>query len=375
MENSNLPDGYMTLDQIQIILGTCRTTTLSYVKSLPKEFYDMQKLDNGIVFRYIVREDALPLLQSFNSILPKDLVPSSQIYAELNIPSQVFFTFIKRQGYYDKSIKQGRRNKKYHRIYFTKIDADQIIELYKNRETKRVKYNLNTFIANQFITNDFVEFLKQHIEVIQDQNEFFVYPNQPMSKLIHKYMNNIGYVNTREACEILKISRQALHQNMKKVNDPTVSLNISTKTKPENYILKDFIFNIEKKNRCEIDDVPNGFLAVTYLSKQLNIPCDTLLPLLDHVNYVTVKGRKLYNISETINIAKNFIKTNQQNPHIETWINLTYFAKKLGLMNQDVLIKIKEKGLDNIEYIKTRNGKPFGKQFLLNPALLELLVV
>jgi len=188
-------------------------------------------------------------------------------------------------------------------------------------------------------------------------------------------MNNIGYVNTREACEILKISRQALHQNMKKVNDPTVSLNISTKTKPENYILKDFIFNIEKKNRCEIDDVPNGFLAVTYLSKQLNIPCDTLLPLLDHVNYVTVKGRKLYNISETINIAKNFIKTNQQNPHIETWINLTYFAKKLGLMNQDVLIKIKEKGLDNIEYIKTRNGKPFGKQFLLNPALLELLVV
>ncbi len=365
----------MTLDQIQIILGTCRTTTLSYVKSLPKEFYDMQKLDNGIVFRYIVREDALPLLQSFNSILPKDLVPSSQIYAELNIPSQVFFTFIKRQGFYDKSIKQGRRNKKYHRIYFTKIDADQIIELYKNRETKRVKYNLNTFIANQFITNDFVEFLKQHIEVIQDQNEFFVYPNQPMSKLIHKYMNNIGYVNTREACEILKISRQALHQNMKKVNDPTVSLNISTKTKPENYILKDFIFNIEKKNRCEIDDVPNGFLAVTYLSKQLNIPCDTLLPLLDHVNYVTVKGRKLYNISETINIAKNFIKTNQQNPHIETWINLTYFAKKLGLMNQDVLIKIKEKGLDNIEYIKTRNGKPFGKQFLLNPALLELLVV
>ncbi len=375
MENSNLPDGYMTLDQIQNILGTCRTTTLSYVKSLPKEFYEMQKLDNGIVFRYIVREDALPLLQSFNSILPKDLVPSSQIYAELNIPSQVFFTFIKRQGYYDKSIKQGRRNKKYHRIYFTKIDADQIIELYKNRETKRVKYNLNTFIANQFITNDFVEFLKQHIEVIQDQNEFFVYPNQPMSKLIHKYMNNIGYVNTREACEILKISRQALHQNMKKVNDPTISLNISTKTKPENYILKDFILNIEKKNRCEIDDVPNGFLAVTYLSKQLNIPYDTLLPLLDDVNYVTVKGRKLYNIAETINIAKNFIKTNQQNPYIETWINLTYFAKKLGLMNQEVLIKIKEKGLDNIEYIKTRNGKPFGKQFLLNPELLELLVV
>lgn len=368
-----LTQGYLTLDQVQTILGTCRATTLSYIKSLPVEMYTIQKIDNGIVFRYIVREEALPLLESFNSILPKDLVPSSQIYGELNIPSQVFFTFIKRQGFYDKSIKQGRRNKKYHRIYFTKQDAEQIIELYKNRVPKRIKYNLNTFIANQFITNEFVEFLKQNIEVIQEQNEFFVYNHQPMSKLIHQYMNNIGYVNTRQACDILKISRQALHQNMKKVNDPTISLNISLKTKPETYILKDFILNIEKKNRCEFNDVPNGFLAVTYLSKQLNIPYEVLLPLLDDVNYVTVKGRKLYNISETINIAKNFIKTNQQTPHIENWINLTYFAKKIGLMNQDVLIKIKEKGLDNIDYIKTRNGKPFGKQFLLNPILFQLL--
>lgn len=380
MENSSksspAPDGYLTLDEVQEILGTCRATTLSYVKSLSSDLYDTQKLDNGIVFRYIVKKDALNDLKSFNSILPIGLVSASEIYESLNIPSQVFFTYVKRQGFYDKAIKQGRRNKKYHRIYFTKQDADEILNLYKSRTLFKNKYLLTNYIPNKFINDDFILFLNQYIEIVKEDDQFYVCGNHAVSKLIRQYFNSIGFITTRQACDILKISRQALHQNMKKNTDQSICLNISVNTRPENYLLKDFVLQMEKKNRCETNDVPNGFLAITYLSKQFNISHDQLLNLLtdSNVNYVTVKGRKLYNIAESINIAKNYIKINQENIKIEDWLNLTYFAKKIGLLNQDVLLKIKEKGLHNSQYIKTRNGKAFGKHFLLNPELFNLLI-
>jgi hypothetical protein len=57
----------------------------------------------------------------------------------------------------------------------------------------------------------------------------------------------------------------------------------------------------------------------------------------------------------------------------EEWMNMSNVSKILGVSNNDLKRMLKEKNMDNSNYIKTKNGSPNGKAMIVNPSVIDLL--
>ena len=57
----------------------------------------------------------------------------------------------------------------------------------------------------------------------------------------------------------------------------------------------------------------------------------------------------------------------------EEWMNMSNVSKILGISNNDLKRMLKEKNMDNSNYIKTKNGSPNGKAMIVNPVVIDLL--
>lgn len=416
------PAGYMTVRDLLKQVNVGIMTMYKYINNLPEGLVFTQEIG---VFksRLIVKEEALELIKSNCLTTPDDALSVNELCLILNVSSPSLYVFLHSRGYYEKAIKLGLKRRRYYKIYFSKEIADEIIREFP-RSTVSYNFRLDNEIESCFITPEFVSFLKTKTDILEVDGVVFLRTKHKINAIIKEYMDTIGFMQVCDTFSILCLSRQRVHQIIKKVRDDDSICIQLNKSSHSLYVSKDFIKSLEERNHT--DSVPDGYVPASVLSKEFKRGISIIRNVLLDVPNVNHKGTKYYDhdkakevlalnrkiitipddyfslndISDMHKIEKRVLKQFLSNSkyinfnyvkyyhmddikpaivkclecdHTGVWMSLTEVAHELNTNNmllRDYLVK---NDFINSEYIKPKNGRPDGKALLVHPELIEHL--
>lgn len=418
------PVGYLTVRDLLQKINVNSVTMYKYINNLPKGYVYMQILDD-LRFRLIVKKEALELMPSNHSDLPEDAVSVSDLCVALKISSPTLYLFLHANGYYEKSIKMGMKQRRYYRIYFTREIADEIISKYTPKSNASYKNRLDDEINACYITPDLIEFLKSKTEIIENDGVYFLRSTNKIGYFIKEYMDSIGFMPSTDLFGILCLSRQRVHQLLKPVKDDDSICVQLNKSSHSIYVSKDFVKSLESRHNA--DEIPPGYVPISTLSRSYKQSVGTIRAAVAGVPSVMCKNVKYYNhddavaainliyavdtpvpshyysltdisnfykvdvdILETIlaDIAHTVIRFNKyydinvvtpvvlnhiQNHGAGRWTALSQVSRELNVNNMSLRNYLTLNGFIDSEYIKPKSGNPNGKALLIHPELIEHL--
>lgn len=415
------PVGYLTVRDLLQKINVNNVTMYKYINNLPKGYVYMQILDD-LRFRLIVKKEALELMPNNHSDLPDDAVSVSDLCLALKISSPTLYLFLHANGYYEKSIKMGMKQRRYYRIYFTREIADEIISKYTPRSNVSYKNRLDDEINACYITPDLIEFIKSKTEIIENDGVFFLRSTNKIGYFIKEYMDSIGFMPSTDLFGILCLSRQRVHQLLKPVKDDDSICVQLNKSSHSIYVSKDFVKSLE--DRRNTDEIPPGYVPISALSRSYKRSLNTIRAAISGVPSVMCKNVKYYNHGDAVAainlifavdtpVPSNYYSlTDISNYHnvevavLETlladtehtiinfdkhydisvvtpivlsyieangtgrWTALSEVSRDLHINNVSLRSYLTENGFIGSEYIKTKSGKPDGKALLIHPELI-----
>jgi hypothetical protein len=460
VEKMLTPKGFATVENLIKSFDICPVTAYEYVKSLPEDMRIKQLISDN-TWRYLISEEAVEGLRQYKPYFDKDNVISLANLASLmGIHHGTLHLFIVKSGYYEKSIRIGKKKRKYYRICFTKDIAEQIINEWLDPPVYVYKAKLDDYVCRKYRTQRLVDYVKSQVDCIESEGKIHFPTTTSINKILNDYMTKRGFVQTPELQNILNVSRQRVHQILLKIQDDhalcrrlkksssiyvhksVIKYLLERKTSHKGYAslvglcfkfkikmselkeieskIKSTVFENEKyyctkSAQFEIDNyhMQNPELNFWISMKAL---CDKLRHTREYVtrfmkemnlyneNYIKPKcvgGKQLIvNPSVLQLIQEKKITPIKTRPIMETqsfstfvspmigasavyntnqfyvseeWMNMSNVSKILGISNNDLKRMLKEKNMDNSNYIKTKNGSPNGKAMIVNPVVIDLL--
>jgi hypothetical protein len=354
VEKMLTPKGFATVENLIKSLDICPVTAYEYVKSLPEDMRIKQLISEN-TWRYLISDDAVEGLRLYKPDFDKDNVISlANLAALMGINHGTLHQFIVKSGYYEKSIRIGKKKRKYYRICFTKDVAEQIINEWLDPPVYVYKAKLDDYVCRTYV--------KSQVDCIESEGKIHFPTTTSINKILNDYMTQKGFVQTPELQNILNLSRQRVHQILLKIQDDHV-LCRRLKKSSSIYVHKSVIkYLLERQNSHR------GYTSLVGLCFKFKIKMSDLKEIESKIKYKTYENEKYYC---TKNAQFEIDNYHMQNPELNFWISMKALCDKLRHTKEYVIRLMKEMNLYNENYIKTKCVG--GKQLIVNPSVLKLI--
>ena len=392
------PTDYYTVKQAAKILSCTISTVLNNVVNLPEELYTRQEYaPNSKRLKIFISQQGMDLLKSSNYVIPEDFLSASQLCRELDIVSPTLYAFIYKHGFYDRALKIGSKKRRFYRVMFSPELTKEIIAKY--HETARDKkicrkviklQPISDFLDDKYITPDFLQFIGLRTEVQYIDGVPHVPKSISHKQVLDDYMRSVGFISAAESASRLCISRQRVHQIIQAreiKDDESVCVKLSS-SRVSSYISEEFL---ETFLTTKETGPPEGYFTVATLAGKLDIKTTTLRGLLSqcqYAQYIQIGTVKYYEEKTAMKIIEEF-NSHATPKHTETrgvtarempprgyniWYTLTEAATMLRLKNKEMVSIMEMLGLNTQEYVRSRNGSPYGKHKLISPLAVQIMI-
>lgn len=396
MKNENAeyesPTDYYTLKQAAKILSCTISTVLNNVIELPDALYTRQQYaPNSKRRKIFISQEGMDRLKSSNYVIPNDFLSASQLCKKLDIVSPTLYAFIYKYGFYDRALKIGSKKRRFYRVMFSPELANEILEKYHEVARDKKSYKkvlklqpISDFLDDKFITPDFMQFIGLRTEVRHIDGVPHVPKSIRHKQILDDYMRSVGFISAAESALRLGVSRQRVHQIIAAreiKDDESICVKLSS-SRISSYISEDFIETfLESKETGP----PDGYYTVATLAGRLDIKTTTLRGLISqyqNVQYIQIGTVKYFEENaakilvegfKSYETPKHTVKREAPSRGYNVWYTLTEAAMMLRLKNKEFIGIMETLGLNTKEYVRSRNGSPYGKHKLISPVAVQII--
>jgi len=414
-----VPDGYFTLTQVAKIVDACMITIVRNKELLPPDTCVKQQRCGMPGFRWLINQAGVDILKSINQI-PEGYISVSELCAMLDVSSPTLYAFLHKNGYYERALKLGNKRRRYYKILFDPDMAKEILKKYSEMLDKKASSRtcsqfqpISDFMDTQFITPELIQFMGTRTEVLYIDGAPCVSKHISHRSILNDYMLSLGFIPVPDATDRLGVSRQRMHQIISAPtvrDDESIVVRLSGNRKTI-YVSENFIDTFVESKHV---GPPEGYLSVAAIASLTRIKTKILRVLIANtpqIPYYQIGVNKFYDknsvlelaekyrtqllykaeieskkeaeagiipwsiVSDTVNIQLDF-ETLPMMPMLadsSDWLTLTSVAGRYSLKTYEIMEALQQLGLNNLEYIRPRNGLSSGKHKLINPSVVKIL--